>query len=220
MVLTEFQKPRFIFFEVYARTRTDALQCTACFFAKLFKCCFDMFNRCAAFAADAEHTDFWNKVQRIALRVECYGKIGLMVLVCRENIFRLSACDFPLRVIINHFTGEQCAADGFDTLRLEHVAVLRFRPLVYGEHAFDVGRGRDDRHCVADAREFLGKVICAAEVTGQNRNGKPTALIEHNHSGIGRLAFTMRRNGAHGDADSADEDECIGFLKVFGCPIG
>ena len=94
MVLTEFQKSRFIFFEVYARTRTDALRCTACFFAKLFKCCFDMFSRCAAFAADAKHADFWNEVQRITLRVECYGKIGLMVLVCRENIFRLSAVIF------------------------------------------------------------------------------------------------------------------------------
>ena len=76
MVLTEFQKPRFIFFEVYARTHTDALRCTACFFAKLFKYCFDMFSLCAAFAADAEHADFGNEVQRIALRVECYGKIG------------------------------------------------------------------------------------------------------------------------------------------------
>ena len=44
-------------------------------------------------------------------------------------------------------------------------------------------------------------------MTGENRNDKGSRVVQHEHGGIRRFAFQVRRNIAHGDAAGADENE-------------
>ena len=183
------------------------------------KGCFQLFRRRAALAADTQHRNAGDQVQRLTCRGQRQRKI------CAVSGGRLHtrgrrAGNSPVGGIANALPGQQCPAHAADALRLGHDAVLALGPLVHGKNAASVGGRRDDRHGMADRRQPLRQLVCAAQMPRQQRNGEPSALIQHNDGGVCSLAAAVWRDGPHRDPGSSYKNQCVALCKLCSGPIG
>ena len=54
----------------------------------------------------------------------------------------------------------------------------------------------------------------------QDRNRKPSALIDHHDGRVEGFIFKMRSNRSHRDAGGADENKCLRLPKIPLRPLG
>ena len=140
------------------------------------KSCFQLFRRRAALAADTQHRNAGDQVQRLTRRGQRQRKI------CAVSGGRLHtrwrrAGNSPVCGIANALPGQQCPAHVADALRLGHSAVLALGPLVHGKNAASVGGRRDDRHGMADRRQPLRQLVCAAQMPRRTPSAPPRATL-------------------------------------------
>lgn len=108
----------------------------------------------------------------------------------------------------------------FDPLRLQHGAAVCLGPAVHREQAVCIGGGGDDGDRPAGSGQLCGKVVCPAQVAGQQRDGEPPALIQHDDGRVGGFAAAVGRNGPDGDARRPHEDERLAPGELRRRPIG
>lgn len=60
--------------------------------------------------------------------------------------------------------------------------------------------------CSAAAKR-LRKLVCPADVSGENRNDKARPVVDHKHCRVRLFAADEGRNLPHGNAARADENE-------------
>ena len=73
---------------------------------------------------------------------------------------------------------------------------------------------------MADRRQPLRQLVCAAQMPRQQRNGEPPTLIQHNDGGVCSLAAAVRRDGPHRDPGSSYKNQCVALCKLRSGPIG
>ena len=124
----------------------------------------------------------------------------------RQNpdIFRHLSPDPPSAVQKDHPAGQKLRRNRLDPLRLPDGHILTLCPEIDSKHPVQIRRGRDDRLAAGDGSQFPGQGVRPAQVPGQQRNHIASGFIHRQDRRIFRLMLQVRRNGAHGDPDSAD----------------
>ena len=216
----ERRQTRLILFQVNAGCADNALRGKMVLRAEGRKGCFQLFRRRAALAADTQHRNAGDQVQRLTRRGQRQRKICAVSGGGRLHTRGRRAGNSPVGGIANALPGQQCPAHAADALRLGHGAVLAFGPLVHGKNASSVGGRRDDRHGMADRRQPLRQLVCAAQMPRQQRNRELPTLIQHNDGGVCSLAAAVWRDGPHRDPGSSYKNQCVALCKLRSGPIG
>ena len=102
---------------------------------------------------------------------------------------------------------KQLPRDEFDIFRVEHRAVMRFRPVIDRKDLAPVSRGRDDRCGPQTVCKPLRQLVCAAEVPREQRNDEPALLVRHHDRRVVRLSGEIGRDRADGDAHRPDKHD-------------
>ena len=173
-------------------------------------------------AAHAQHPDTGYQMQRFRgcfSRGEGQGKIRRFSCPSQRHPGGRGALHGPVRCQPDGVPGQQRPADQLDPLRLQHGAALGFGPLIHGEHTIGIGSRRDDRDGPAGFRQCPGQRVGPAQVAGEQRHGKPAALVQHDNGRVGGFALAVGRNGPHGDANSPHKNQGVRLCKLRTRPL-
>ena len=171
-------------------------------------------------APDAQHTDLRDQVQRITRREKGQGKVGALCLPRRNHPGRGLPGNGEFRPIPHRPARQQPAADALDAPRLQHGAVLVPGPRIHGKHTVGIGGRGNDRHRTTDRRQRPGQIVGPAQMARKDRHRKMTALVQHHHGRVHRLAPAVGRNGPHRNAHSPHKDQGIRMGELLRGPIG
>ena len=158
-------------------------------------------------------------MQSVSFGEESQRKICILLRFGSNYVSRNHPCNGIIRPVCRCFPGQELTADAFDSLHFQHSAVLMFRPLIHRKDAVGIGSCRDDRNRAADRRQLPSQVIRAAEMSGQDGNCKPSALVQHHHRRVTRLTLAMRCDGTDGDSGSSHKNQGVRLCKLLCCPL-
>ena len=98
-------------------------------------------------------------------------------------------------------------------LHRHNCAVVRRRPSVAGKPPLRICRRRDDRRRIQLSGDPFRQRVGAADMPRQNRDHIAAALIDHQHSRVGRLIPQIRRDRPNRDTAGADEHQGVVPVK-------
>ncbi len=168
----------------------DAGRGKAVDFAERGKSGFQLFSGGAALAADAQHADAGDKVQRISGREKGQGEVCCVLRLGRELPCRSRAGrKGKFRPDGSGLSGQQFPADGLDPRRFQHLTILMLRPLVHSKKSVGIRRRGNDRHRPAERRKLACQIVGPAQMAGQDRHREASAFVQHDHGGVAGFAF-------------------------------
>lgn len=112
----------------------------------------------AAPAPHPQHADARHKMQSISRRAQGEGKLRGHCIFCKAR--RRAARNGPVGCEPHRSARQQCAADLFDALRLQHGIVLVSGPFIHRKHTVCIRGSGNDRHRAAHSgqppRQLVG----------------------------------------------------------------
>ena len=156
-------------------------------------------------------------MQSISRRAQGKGKLRGRCIFCKAR--RRDARNGPVGCEPHRSARQQCAADLFDALRFQHGTVLVSGPFIHRKHTVCIRGSGNDRHRAAHSSQSPRQLVGPAQMAGENGHRKASALVQHHHRRVRRLAFAVGRNGPHRNAHRAHKNKGIPVCKLPGRPV-
>ena len=159
-------------------------------------------------------------MQRVRERLHFGVKTDDKTAFCRcfrVDMRREQAVDRKRRPQADRVAAQQRTRNVFDVFRVEDHAFMRFRPAVDCKNRTAVGRSRDDCRRAQPLCEPSGKLVRAAEMAGEQRDDKPSLLVDHNDRRVIRLSGEIGRGRADRDACRAHENDQVAVYHRLLC---